>query len=59
MDIDGLIRPGVLVSGDDIIVGKVAKVSRNTFSEDLIDSANKKLKDCSTSLKHTESGIID
>ncbi len=57
--IDGLINPGVLVSGDDIIVGKIAKVSMNTFTDDLRDSTTKKFKDCSTPLKHSEAGIID
>jgi DNA-directed RNA polymerase II subunit RPB2 len=59
LDIDGLVKPGVLVSGDDIIIGKVAKVNSNTFSDDVADSINKRFKDCSTPLKHTESGIID
>ena len=59
LDIDGLVKPGVLVSGDDIIIGKMAKISQNTFSDDFKDTINKKYKDCSTPLKHTESGIID
>lgn len=59
LDIDGIICPGVLVSGDDIIVGKVAKTSQNTFNDDIREQANKKFKDCSTPLKHSESGIID
>jgi DNA-directed RNA polymerase II subunit RPB2 len=59
LDIDGLINPGVLVSGDDIIIGKVAKISSNTFAEDIREQTNKKFKDCSTPLKHSESGIID
>jgi DNA-directed RNA polymerase II subunit RPB2 len=59
LDIDGLICPGVLVSGDDIIVGKVSTVSSSTFTEDIRDHTTKKFKDCSTPLKHSESGIID
>lgn len=59
LDIDGLINPGVLVSGDDIIIGKIAKVSSNSFTEDIREHTSKKFKDCSTPLKHSESGIID
>lgn len=59
IDIDGLINPGVLVSGDDIIIGKIAKVSSNTYTEDIRDHATKQFKDCSTPIKHSESGIID
>lgn len=59
IDIDGLIKPGTLVSGDDIIIGKVAKVNSRTFSDDIKDAAGKSFKDCSATLKHTESGIID
>lgn len=59
LDTDGLVRPGVLVSGDDIIIGKTAQLAKNSFSDDVRDSANKMYKDVSTTLKHTESGIID
>lgn len=59
LDVDGLINPGVLVSGDDIIVGKIAKTSSNTFTDDIREQSGKKFKDCSTPLKHSESGIID
>lgn len=54
-----MICPGVLVSGDDMIIGKTAKVSSNSYAEDLKDHTSKKFKDCSTALKHSESGIID
>jgi DNA-directed RNA polymerase II subunit RPB2 len=59
LDIDGLISPGVLVSGDDIIIGKIATMSKGSTSDDIKDSTMKKYKDCSTPLKHSESGIID
>jgi DNA-directed RNA polymerase II subunit RPB2 len=59
LDFDGLIKPGVLVSGDDVIIGKVARISSSTFSDDAKDQGTKKLKCCSVPLKSTESGIID
>lgn len=59
LDLDGLIKPGVLVSGDDIIIGKVARISASTFTEDIEEMSRKKLKCCSVPLKSTESGIID
>lgn len=34
-------------------------MTSNTHSEDIKDAASKKFKDCSTPLKHSESGIID
>jgi len=57
LDFDGLVKPGVLVSGDDIIIGKIAKTT-SSFGDTGIDGG-RKFKDCSTPLKHTENGIID
>ncbi len=59
LDLDGLVNPGVLVSGDDIIIGKVSKNSSSSAVEDYRDHTIKQFKDCSTPLKHSESGIID
>jgi DNA-directed RNA polymerase II subunit RPB2 len=59
LDDDGLVCPGVLVSGDDIIIGKTAVVSGAMHTEDLRDHTMKPYKDCSIPLKHSESGIID
>jgi DNA-directed RNA polymerase II subunit RPB2 len=52
-----LIKPGVYVSGDDIIIGKVAKTSEITQEGGIY--SQRKFKDCSVPLKHTENGIID
>lgn len=46
------------MSGDDIIIGKTAAVKRDG-TEDVSDFSLKPYKDCSTSLRHSESGIID
>jgi DNA-directed RNA polymerase II subunit RPB2 len=65
--LDGIVTPGSIVNGDDIIIGKTASV-RNTFGTDgeqefRSDAATtnvlKPRKDCSTQLKHSEKGMID
>lgn len=59
LDIDGLIFPGKNVLGDDIIIGKTA-LPRKMFDQeyDQMDT-NEIKKDDSTSLRHSERGIID
>ena len=55
---DGLIAPGIAVSGNDIIIGKTVPIPQD--SEELgqrLDTHTK--RDSSTPLKSTESGIID
>jgi DNA-directed RNA polymerase II subunit RPB2 len=59
LDIDGLISPGVQVSGDDIIIGKVSVKSALGYTDDIIDHTMKPYKDSSIPLKHSEAGIID
>lgn len=67
LDLDGLISPGMQVSGDDIIIGKSAQIKKsdltngaegtNNAQVDLLMSRTR--KDCSTSIKHSETGKID
>jgi len=64
IDIDGLICPGAQVSGDDIIIGKTALIKKSDFADDnpneqIGKNFSKTRKDCSTSLKHSETGKID
>jgi DNA-directed RNA polymerase II subunit RPB2 len=55
LDSDGLILPGIAVSGDDIIIGKVIQTENKGM-----DTQGKKIfKDCSVPLRHSESGRID
>lgn len=69
IDADGLIAPGVRVSGDDIIIGKLAPLnlpqkSESTGDDEIVNLATARIKqqthrDVSTALKSSESGIID
>ncbi|KAJ3200082.1 DNA-dependent RNA polymerase II [Entophlyctis luteolus] len=58
LDFDGLVSPGVRVSGDDIIIGKTVPIPKDSEELGQRTSAHTK-RDASTPLKSTESGIID
>ncbi|KAI1331628.1 DNA-dependent RNA polymerase 2 rpb140 [Xylariaceae sp. FL0255] len=58
LDDDGIIAPGIRVSGEDIIIGKTAPISPD--NEELGQRLKVHVKrDASTPLRSTESGIID
>ncbi|KAJ3223345.1 DNA-dependent RNA polymerase II [Clydaea vesicula] len=58
LDEDGLISPGVRVSGEDIIIGKTTPIQSN--SEEMGQRQFTHVKrDASTPLKSTETGIVD
>ncbi|KAI9807728.1 MAG: DNA-dependent RNA polymerase II [Phylliscum demangeonii] len=58
LDDDGIISPGIRVSGDDIIIGKTAPIT--TDAEELGQRTKFHHKrDVSTPLRTTESGIVD
>eukprot|EP00547_Thalassionema_nitzschioides_P003834 CAMPEP_0194221332 /NCGR_PEP_ID=MMETSP0156-20130528/30372_1 /TAXON_ID=33649 /ORGANISM="Thalassionema nitzschioides, Strain L26-B" /LENGTH=1218 /DNA_ID=CAMNT_0038951699 /DNA_START=8 /DNA_END=3664 /DNA_ORIENTATION=- len=54
LDDDGLVAPGTRVSGEDILIGKTAPVD-NTIGQPTRFSK----RDCSTSMKANEHGIVD
>jgi len=67
LDVDGIIMPGEIVNGDDIIIGKTALVrSVANLGDDAATASSaaaanvlKPRKDCSVQVKHSECGKID
>lgn len=58
LDDDGIIAPGIRVSGEDIIIGKTSPI--NPENEEMGQRTKAHVKrDASTPLRSTESGIID
>ncbi|KAF2969326.1 DNA-directed RNA polymerase II subunit RPB2 [Xylaria multiplex] len=58
LDDDGIIAPGIRVSGEDIIIGKTAPISPDNEEMGQRQKIHVK-RDASTPLRSTESGIID
>ncbi|KAJ3191549.1 DNA-dependent RNA polymerase II [Irineochytrium annulatum] len=58
LDDDGLIEPGIAVTGDDIIIGKTVPLPPDT-EEMGQRTTNHTKRDASTPLKSTEKGIVD
>ncbi|KAL2245718.1 DNA-directed RNA polymerase II subunit RPB2-like [Sesamum indicum] len=56
LDDDGFAPPGTRVSGDDVIIGKTTPISQEEAQGKSTRFTN---KDHSTSLRHSESGIVD
>ncbi|MES1922691.1 DNA-directed RNA polymerase II subunit RPB2, partial [Bonamia ostreae] len=58
IDFDGLISPGIRVSGNDIIIGKTTPIT-DTFSNTKTNERKKDKKCSSVPLRASESGVID
>jgi len=58
LDADGIVAPGVRVSGEDIIIGKTSPINPDNLELGQRQAQHVK-RDASTPLRSTESGIID
>ncbi|KAF4592204.1 RNA polymerase II subunit 2 [Ophiocordyceps camponoti-floridani] len=58
LDDDGIVSPGVRVSGEDIIIGKTAPIDQESQDLGTRTSVHQR-RDISTPLRSTENGIID
>lgn len=60
LDDDGLVHPGVRVTGEDILIGKILPIvdSKNGNSGDSTTNAVQ-YKDASTAMRPTEEGVVD
>ncbi|KAK0707818.1 DNA-dependent RNA polymerase 2 rpb140 [Lasiosphaeris hirsuta] len=58
LDSDGIIAPGIRVSGEDIIIGKTSPINPDNAELGQRQAQHVK-RDASTPLRSTESGIID
>ncbi|KAK3316925.1 hypothetical protein B0H66DRAFT_307799 [Apodospora peruviana] len=58
LDADGIVAPGIRVSGEDIIIGKTSPINPDNAELGQRQAQHVK-RDASTPLRSTESGIID
>ena len=59
LDDDGIVAPGVRVSGEDIIIGKTAPIDQNSNENGMKIAGLHERRDISTPLRSTENGIVD